>query len=76
MFGISEFSAIINPPQAAILAVGGIEDCVRLKNGKAVLGKRMNLVLSVDHRVIDGAEGAKFMKTLQKYLENPAILIV
>lgn len=76
MFGISEFAAIINPPQAAILAVGGIEECVRLKEGQAVAGKKMMLTLSADHRVIDGAEGAKFLKTVQKYLECPAMLIV
>lgn len=76
MFGISEFAAIINPPQAAILAVGGIEECVRMKNGAAVSGKRMVLVLSLDHRVIDGAAAAAFIKTVQKYLENPAILLV
>ncbi len=76
MFGVTEFAAIINPPQAAILAVGGIEECVRLKNGKPAAGKRMILTLSADHRVIDGAEAAKFLKTVQKYLEGPAMLIV
>lgn len=76
MFGITEFAAIINPPQAAILAVGGIEECVRFKHGKAAASKRMFLTLSADHRVIDGAEAAKFLKTVQKYLESPAILIV
>lgn len=76
MFGITEFAAIINPPQAAILAVGGIEECVRIKNHKAASGKRMFLTLSLDHRVIDGAEAAKFIKTVQKYLECPAMLLV
>lgn len=76
MFGISQFTAVINPPQSAILAVAGIEDCVRIKNGQAALGKKMMINLSVDHRVVDGAEAAKFMKTVQKYLENPALLIV
>ncbi len=76
MFGVTEFAAIINPPQAAILAVGGIEECVRMKNGKAAAGKRMILTLSADHRVIDGAEAAKFLKTVQKYLESPAILLI
>jgi pyruvate dehydrogenase E2 component (dihydrolipoamide acetyltransferase) len=76
MFGISDFSAIINPPQAAILAVAGIEECVRFRNEAAVPGKKMNLTLSADHRVIDGAEAAKFMKTMQKFLENPAMLLV
>jgi pyruvate dehydrogenase E2 component (dihydrolipoamide acetyltransferase) len=76
MFGISDFAAIINPPQAAILAIGGIEECARVKNGVISAGKKMNLVLSVDHRVVDGAEAAKFIKTVQKYLESPAILLV
>lgn len=77
MLGISEFAAIINPPQAGILAVGGIEDCLRMKtNGKTILGKKMNLTLSLDHRVIDGTEGARFIKTIQKYLENPSVLLI
>ena len=76
MYGVTDFCAIINPPQAAILAVGGIEDCARVKNGAVVPGKKMHLVLSVDHRVIDGAEAAKCIKSIQKYLENPALLLV
>lgn len=76
MFGVTDFAAIINPPQAAILAVGGIDECARVKNGVITAGRRMNLVLSVDHRVIDGAEAAKFIKTIQKYLEVPALLLV
>ncbi len=76
MFGVTDFAAIINPPQACILAIGGIEECPRVKNGAVVVGKRLNLVLSADHRVVDGAEAAKFIKTVQKYLENPALLLV
>ncbi len=76
MFGVTDFAAIINPPQAAILAIGGIEDCAQVKNGAVVAGKRMNVILSADHRVLDGAEAAKFIKTVQKYLENPALLLV
>ncbi len=76
MFGISAFSAIINPPQAAILAVGGIEDCVRMKNGNVEPSKKMTLTLSADHRVIDGAEAAQFLKSIQKYLENPSLLLL
>jgi len=76
MFGVSDFVAIINPPQAAILAVAGIEECVRVKAGVPAVGKRMNLTLSADHRVVDGADGAKFLKDVQKYLENPALLVV
>src|SRR3989344_5413152 len=56
MFGVSEFAAIINPPQSCILAVGGIEDAPCVKNGQVVAGKRMNLTLSADHRVVDGAD--------------------
>lgn len=76
MFGISEFIAVINPPQAAILAVGGIQEKPVIKQGQIVPGKTMMLTLSVDHRVIDGTDAAKFLKTLQKYLENPALLVV
>ena len=76
MFGVSDFVAVINPPQSAILAVAGIEDCVRIKNGQAVPGKKMNLTLAADHRVVDGTDGAKFIKTVQKYPENPAALLV
>jgi pyruvate dehydrogenase E2 component (dihydrolipoamide acetyltransferase) len=76
MFGVSDFVAVINPPQSAILAVSGIEDCVRWKNDAAAPGKKMNFTLSADHRVIDGSLAAKFIKILQKYLENPAILLV
>jgi pyruvate dehydrogenase E2 component (dihydrolipoamide acetyltransferase) len=76
MFGVSDFVAVINPPQSAILAVAGIEECVRFKNGVAVPGKKMNLTLSADHRVVDGSDAAKFIKTLQKFLENPSLLLV
>ena len=75
MFGVSEFSAIINPPQAMIVAVGTTEDCIRIKDGDVVPGKKMQLTLSVDHRVLDGVDAAKWIKTLQKYLENPALLL-
>ncbi len=76
MFGISSFQAIINPPQAAILAVGGIEDKAVIEDGEVIPGKVMTLTLSADHRVIDGVAGAKFLKTLQKFLENPAALVL
>lgn len=76
MVGITEFSAIINPPQAAILAVGGIEDRPLVKDGAIIAAKTMHLTLSVDHRVIDGMLAAKFLKTLQKYLENPSVLLL
>lgn len=76
MFGVTNFMGIINPPQAAILCIGGIEDRPIVKQGQIIAGKTMNITLCADHRVIDGADGAKFLKTLQKYLENPASLIV
>jgi pyruvate dehydrogenase E2 component (dihydrolipoamide acetyltransferase) len=76
MFGVTNFQAIINPPQAAIVAVGGIQDVPVVKNGTVVPGKIMNLTLSADHRVVDGAAGAEFMQTLKKYLENPASLLI
>lgn len=76
MYGVTDFAAIINPPQAAILAIGGIEECPCVKNGAVVVGKRLNLVLSADHRVLDGAEAAKFIKSVQKYLENPSLLLI
>lgn len=76
MFGVSNFQAIINPPQAAILAVSGIRDVPVVKKGEVVPGKVLTVTLSADHRVIDGVAGAQFLKTLQKYLENPALLIV
>jgi len=74
MFGISFFTAIINEPESAILAVGAIEDKPVVKNGQVVAGRTMSLTLSCDHRVVDGAEGAKFLGTLKKYLENPELL--
>lgn len=76
MFGISEFVAIINPPQAAILAIGGIEEKPVVKEGKVCPGKVMKLTVSADHRVVDGADVAKFLKTLQKFLENPSLLLL
>lgn len=76
MFGISDFGAIINPPQAAILAIGAIEEKPVIKNNTIVIGKTLSLTLSVDHRVIDGEPAAQFLKTLKHYLENPTALIM
>lgn len=76
MLGISEFFAVINPPQSAILAIGGIEEQPVIKNGAVVSGKQLNLTLSVDHRVVDGVLAAEFIKTLQHLLENPVSLIL
>lgn len=76
MFGVSSFEAIINPPQAAILAVGGIHDVPVVKDGQLVAGKVMKVTLSADHRVIDGAAAAKFLCTVKEYLENPISLLL
>lgn len=76
MFGIEEFTAIINPPDACILAVGSILDKPVVKNGAVVPGKIMKLTLSCDHRVVDGATGAKFLQTVTQYLEEPVRLLL
>lgn len=76
MYGISEFVAIINPPQAAILAIAGIEEKTIIEKGEVVIGKVMRLTVSADHRVLDGADVAQFLKTLQKFLEKPSILLL
>ncbi len=76
MYGVSEFIAIINPPQAAILAVSGMQQLPVVKNGQIVVGSELTLTLSGDHRVIDGVVGAEFLRTMQKLLENPAALLI
>lgn len=76
MFGISEFVAIINPPQVAILAVAGIKDEPVVRGGAIVPGKVMRVTLSADHRAVDGADAAAFLKTLRELLEAPATLLV
>jgi pyruvate dehydrogenase E2 component (dihydrolipoamide acetyltransferase) len=76
MFGIDEFTAIINPPDACILAVGGISQEPVVKNGTIVPGNIMKVTLSCDHRVVDGATGAEFLRTLKLMLENPVLMFV
>lgn len=76
MFGIEEFTAIINPPDACILAVGGIRQVPVVKNGAVVPGNMMKVTLSCDHRVVDGATGAAFLQTLKKYIENPVLIFM
>lgn len=76
MYGITNFTPIINPPQAAILGVGGILDEPMVKDGKVVPGKKMTLTLAADHRVIDGADAALFLNQLKKLLENPVRLLI
>ena len=75
MFGIDEFTAIINPPEAAILAVGRMEQKAVVIDGAVVARRRMRITMSCDHRVIDGATGAAFLKTLVGMLENPLALV-
>jgi len=76
MFGIESFTAIVNPPDSCILAVGGIKQIPVVKNGQVVPGNVMKLTLSCDHRVVDGASGAAFLQTLKGYLENPVTMLV
>ena len=76
MMGINSFKAIINPPNAAILAVGTTVEKPVVVNGQIVIGQRMNLTLSCDHRVVDGAVGAEFLGALKTLLEAPALLLV
>lgn len=75
MFGIEEFTAIINPPDACILAVGGIMEKPVVRNGAIVPGHTMKVTLSCDHRVVDGATGAAFLNTFKELLEEPALLL-
>ena len=74
MMGIVEFSAIINPPEGAILAIGSVEEKPVVEDGKIKIGYRCRMTLSCDHRVVDGAIGAKFLQTLQQILENPLLM--
>ena len=76
MFGIEEFTAIINPPNAAILAIGAIRDVPVVENGLVVPGKRMKVTMSSDHRVVDGAKAAEFLNTVRSLLENPASMLL
>jgi pyruvate dehydrogenase E2 component (dihydrolipoamide acetyltransferase) len=75
MFGIDEFAAVINPPEGAILAVGGIRSEPVVEGDELVAGKRMKLTLSCDHRVVDGAVGAEFLAALRKVLERPTQIL-
>ena len=76
MFGVEEFTAIVNPPDAAIMAVGGIKQVPVVKDGAVVPGNVMKVTLSCDHRVIDGASGAAFLQTVKGFLENPVTMLV
>jgi pyruvate dehydrogenase E2 component (dihydrolipoyllysine-residue acetyltransferase) len=74
MMGIVEFSAVINPPEGAILAIGSVEEKPVVENGQITIGYRCRMTLSCDHRVVDGATGARFLQSLQQILENPLLL--
>ena len=76
MFGIDEFTAIINPPDACILAVGGIKETVIVKDGQMKIGNVMKVTLSCDHRVVDGAAGSAFLQTLKGLLEDPVRILI
>jgi pyruvate dehydrogenase E2 component (dihydrolipoamide acetyltransferase) len=75
MFGIDQFTAIINPPEVGILAIGAAEDKVVVEDGQFVVRKHMRVTMSCDHRVVDGAVGAEFLRTLRRMIENPLMLV-
>jgi pyruvate dehydrogenase E2 component (dihydrolipoamide acetyltransferase) len=76
MFGIKEFTAIINPPEAGILAIGGAAPSAVVRDGEIVIRSIMSVTMSCDHRAIDGATGAKFLQTFKQMLENPIMMLV
>ncbi|MGC4192573.1 MAG: dihydrolipoamide acetyltransferase family protein [Thermomicrobiales bacterium] len=76
MFDVDEFIAVINPPQAAILAVGSVQQVPVVRDGEIAIGNVMKLTLSADHRALDGAEVATFLGTIKKYLQNPVLLSI
>ena len=76
MFGIEEFTAVINPPEGAILAVGTIRNEPVLEDGHIIAGRRMRFTMSCDHRIIDGATGAKFMKAFKTIVESPLNMLL
>jgi len=76
MFGVEQFNAVINPPEAAILAVGAVAREPAEYNGELALRERMKLTLSVDHRALDGATGARYLQALKALLEKPLLLLV
>jgi len=76
MFGIKEFTAIINPPESGIIAVGAAEPVPVVRDGEVVVRNIMNVTMSCDHRVVDGATGAKFLQTFKQMLENPGMMLV
>ena len=75
MFGIEEFTAIVNPPNSCIMAVGAIREEAVVKDGEIAVGNRMKITLSCDHRVVDGATGAEFLNSFKTFLENPVTIL-
>lgn len=75
MYGIDDFTAIINPPDSCIMAVGGIKQVPVVKNGQIVAGNIMKITLSCDHRSVDGASGSEFLLSFKQYLENPVLML-
>ena len=76
MFGIDQFTAIINPPEAGILAIGGVEEKPVVIDGALEVRQRMHVTMSCDHRAVDGATGAKFLQSVRRYIENPLSLVI
>ncbi len=76
MYGIDNFSAIINPPQSCILAVSRAVEKPIIKDQEIAIASMMNVTLSSDHRVVDGAVGANFLRELRKYIENPILMLL
>ncbi|MEJ7901747.1 MAG: dihydrolipoamide acetyltransferase family protein [Thermomicrobiales bacterium] len=76
MFDVDEFIAVINPPQAAILAIGSVAETPVVRNGKVAVGKVMKITLSADHRALDGAQVAAYLQSVKKYLEQPMLLAI
>jgi len=76
MYDVEEFSAIINPPEAGILAIGSAREVPVVESGELKVGWRMKATISIDHRVSDGAEGAQFMQALAGFLENPVRMLI
>ncbi|HEY6220088.1 MAG TPA: 2-oxo acid dehydrogenase subunit E2, partial [Gemmatimonadaceae bacterium] len=70
-----QFTAIINPPEVAILAIGAAEDKVEVVDGEFVVRKKLRVTMSCDHRAVDGAVGAEFLRTLRRMIENPLMLV-
>jgi pyruvate dehydrogenase E2 component (dihydrolipoamide acetyltransferase) len=75
MFGVEQFTAVLNPPQVAILAVGSVKDEVVVRDGEVEIAPIVQLMLTCDHRAIDGADGARFLQALVAFVERPALAL-